>query len=118
MDAVITLVKETYTQDDYGVWKPTKSEKDVFCKVESVTRAEFFGGGRNGLNPEYRFTMFSGDYEGEAVCIYNGLPYSIYRTYHAKMDEIELYVQRKGGTNALTNEPEVTPNGEQEDQGN
>lgn len=121
MDTVIKLVRETYTQDDYGVWKPTSSEKEVFCKVESVTRAEFFGGGRNGLNPQYKITMFDGDYEGEPVVLFESLPYSVYRTFHSKMDEIELYVERKGGSNAVTittaTTTTVTTDGEEENQG-
>lgn len=74
----------------------------VFCQVESVTRAEFFEGGRNGLNPEFRMSMFSGDYNGERLLMYNGNTYSIYRTFIAKNDIIELYVERKGGTNGKT----------------
>lgn len=64
-----------------------------------MTRAEFFDAGRNGLNPEYQFTLFAGDYEGEPVVIYNGSPFSVYRTYHARTDVIELYCERRGGTN-------------------
>lgn len=96
---VITLLASTKTQNKYGVWEEKLTSRDVFCQVDSVTRAEFFEGGRNGLNPEYRFTMFFGDYEGEQTVIYNGLTYSVYRTYHGKTDNIELYVERKGGTN-------------------
>lgn len=96
---IITLIAETKTQDDFGVWVSTETEREVFCGVSSVTRAEFFDGGRNGLNPEYVFTMFFGDYDGETVLEYNGKRYGIYRTYHAKTDVIELYAERKGGTN-------------------
>ena len=96
---VITLLGSTRTQNAFGVWEETRTEKEVFCQVDSVTRAEFFEGGRNGLNPEFRFTMFFGDYSGERECIYQGKSYSVYRTYHARTDEIELYVERKGGTN-------------------
>lgn len=96
---VLTLIGKTKTQNDYGVWVETETSRDVFCDVSSVTRAEFFDGGRNGLNPEYVFTMFFGDYEGETVCEFNGKRYAIYRTYHAKTDVIELYAERKGGTN-------------------
>ena len=96
---VITLLTTTRTQDAYGVWTETATGRDVFCQVDSVTRAEFFEGGRNGLNPQYRFTMFCGDYNGETVVIYKDLPYSVYRTYLARTDTIELYVERKGGTN-------------------
>lgn len=109
---VVTLVSYTSAQDDFGVWKKTKSEKDVFCRVDSVTRAEFFEGGRNGLNPEYRITMFFDDYNGEEEVVYKGKAYGVYRTYHAKTDELELYVERKGGVK-VPEEPddaEVQPN--------
>lgn len=98
----ITLLTTTKEQDDYGVWVETITSKDVFAQVDSVTRAEFFEGGRAGLNPEFRMTMFSGDYDGQKMLIYNGNTYSIYRTYMAKNDTIELYVERKGGSNGKT----------------
>ena len=97
--SIVTLISETRTQDDYGVWRTTETETDVFCQVRSVSRAEFFDGGRNGLNPECAITMFAGDYNGERTVKYNGSRYAVYRTYHARTDIIELYVQREGGTN-------------------
>jgi len=100
---VITLVAVTREQNDFGVWEDRESTRDVFCQVDSVSRSEFFDGGRNGLNPEFRFTMFFGDYEGETIVIYKGKSYSVYRTYHARTDTIELYVERKGGTNGKAN---------------
>ena len=96
---VVTLVGYTQEQDEFGVWRPTPTERDVYCSVESVTRAEFFEGGRNGLNPEYKLTMFYADYNGEDTVVYNGIAYGVYRTFHAKTDELELYVERKGGVN-------------------
>lgn len=96
---VITLYSETVSYDSYGVAVKTTNARQVFCKVDSVTGSEFFEGGRNGLNPEYRMTMFYGDYNGERVVGYKGKKYSVYRTYLAKTDIIELYVERKGGTN-------------------
>ena len=74
--------------------------REVFCQVDSVTQTEFFEGGRNGLNPEYRFTMFAYDYQDERIVEYNGRLYAIYRTYQPRTDIIELYAERKGGTNA------------------
>lgn len=96
---VLTLITESKTQDSNGVWQTTTTERDVFCQVDSVTRDEFFEGGRNGLNPEYRFTMFYADYDGERTARYNGNTYGVYRVYHGRTDTIELYVERKGGTN-------------------
>lgn len=95
----IMLLSTTKAQDAYGVWVESPTSRMVFCQVDSVTRAEFFDGGRNGLNPEYRMTMFFGDYNGEKLLFYNGQTYSVYRTYQGKNDTIELYVERKGGTN-------------------
>ena len=123
---MITLLSADKAQDENGVWRDvvqylttdtgeniiteegkkilildgiTVRVKTVFCNVNSVSRNEFFEAGRNGLNPEFVFTMFFGDYEGEHTLIYNGLAYAVYRTYHGRNDTIELYVERKGGTN-------------------
>ena len=99
---VIYLLESIKEQDEYGVWRESVNSREVFCQVDSVTRSEFFEGGRNGLNPEYRMTLFFGDYCGETDIIYNGKAYSVYRTYKGRKDEIELYVERKGGTNGKT----------------
>ena len=97
---VIELIPVTYSKDANGIQRATEGEpREVMCQVDSVTRNEFFEGGRNGLNPEFRFTVFFGDYNGEREVIFKGNPYSVYRTYHARTDELELYVERKGGSN-------------------
>lgn len=96
---VINLISVTQTQDAYGVWRKAETSRKVFCSVDSVSSNEFFEGGRNGLNPEYRITMFAYDYHGEQTVEYKGKRYGVYRTYHAKTDILELYVERKGGVN-------------------
>ena len=96
---VITLINSTYEQDDNGIWQEHLTEREVFCQVQSVSRNEFFEGGRLGMRPEYKFTMFAYDYEEEPLVRYNGKSYSVYRTYYGRNDELELYVQREGGTN-------------------
>lgn len=100
---VINLIATTQTQDQYGVWVSTTTSRRVYCNVSSVTRSEFFEGGRNGLNPEFRMTLFFGDYNGERIVEYKGQTYGVYRTYQGKNDTIELYVERKGGTNGNQN---------------
>lgn len=94
---VIYLVGETYEQNDYGVMIPTTTKTQVFADVTSVTSTEWFEGGRNGLNPEYRMRIFAPEYNGEKIIEYNGIQYTIYRTYTARNDILELYVQRKMG---------------------
>lgn len=103
MDGVITLLSSQIIKDQYGVEKEILTPREVFCKINSVTRAEFFNGGRNGLNPEFRFDVFALDYEGEQSLLFNGQRYAIYRTYANGSDTIELYVERKGGTNGQSN---------------
>lgn len=97
--SVITLISVTRTQDEYGVWRDSETTTDVFCQVDSVTQSEFFEAGRNGLNPQYRFRMFYGDYNNQELVSYNGSRYSVYRTYLRRDDTLELYVERKGGSN-------------------
>ena len=104
---VIQLVSIEQTQNAYGVWEKTETTRQVFCKVSSVSQSEFFEAGRNGLNPEWRFVVFGADYGDEETVIYNNKRYGVYRTYRDG-DFIELYVERKGGTNRA-----VTSNGEE-----
>lgn len=100
MDDVLVLLTQDFEINKYGVQVPVITRKEVFCQVHSVTRAEVFEGGRNGLNPAFQFTIFAGEYSGEAVVEYQGRTFSIYRTYLVPgTDYIELYVERKGGTN-------------------
>lgn len=101
---IVFLLATTKTQNDYGVWEDQTTSREVFCQVDSVTRQEFFEGGRNGLNPAFRITMFFGDYNDETEIIYNDKPYRVYRTYISRDDTIELYVERKGGTNGKAKE--------------
>lgn len=95
----ISLIGLTRTQDEYGRWKETEISKVVFCQKESITQKEFFEGGRNGLNPAYKFIVFYADYDNEPIIEYNGERYAVYRTYLKRNDELELYCERKGGTN-------------------
>lgn len=105
--SVITLVSHTTARDQNGVIrKNQQTERTVFAQANSVSRAEFFAGGENGLRPEYRFSMLDAEYNGERTVVYNGVYYSVYRTYHARTDIIELYVQLKAGTREIT---PVTP---------
>jgi SPP1 family predicted phage head-tail adaptor len=106
--SVITLLSRQDVQDSRGIWHDVGKEvrRQVFCQVDSVSRAEFFSAGQIGLKPEYRFTMFFGDYNDEELLEYNGQVYAVYRTYHARKDEVELYVTRKEGIRNGTEDPD------------
>lgn len=93
---MITLLRETYSQDAYGVTTKTTNGRGVIANIDSVTGSEWFEGGRIGLNPQFRMRIHVSEYHGEEMCIYNGVLYSIYRTF-IKGDTVELYVEKKKG---------------------
>ena len=97
MTDVIQLIKQTVTTNTYGIEEMTETERTVFCEVNSVSQSEFFAAENTEINPEYRFTVFFGDYEGEMLLAFNDDRYSIYRTYRTG-DDLELYAERKVGT--------------------
>jgi len=94
---LVTLIAETYTTDAFNVQHASESSRQVFAHVDSVTQTEWFDGARQGLNPEYRFTMFRFDYADENIVEYKGTRYTVYRTYIGRNDSIELYVTRRQG---------------------
>lgn len=117
-DTTILLIKpESRERDEYGVWR-TKAEesREVFARVNSVGRSEFFAGGQTGMRPELRITLNAIEYEGEGKCEVDGVRYAIYRTYRvadnaffrternaANADDLELYVQREVGVHGTQN---------------
>lgn len=95
----IQLIKVMREKDAHGVERSAaETARAVFANVKSASAKEFFEGGRNGLNPQYVFTMFLYDYDNETIVEYDGVRYGVYRTYE-KGDMIELHAERKGGTN-------------------
>lgn len=99
MDDVITLVAETYTVDAIGQRVATETTRDVFAHVRSVSRAEWFNGGVNGLQPSLQADTPIINYAGEKIAIFHGVRYSIYRTYRREADDIiELYLEEKVGS--------------------
>ena len=96
MSDVVTLITQVVTTDAYGNEVKTETERTVFCEVDSITQSEFYAAADTELNPEYRFTVFFADYEGESVLKYHGNRYAVYRTYRTG-DDLELYVERKIG---------------------
>lgn len=96
MSDELILISKSFTRDEYGIEAGCTSLRPVLCEVNSISQSEWFEGGRNNLNPAYRFDVFFGDYEGEMTCIYKGVKYGIYRTFR-NGDTMELYAEYKQG---------------------
>lgn len=109
MDDVITLIGEAVTSyDRYGNEIRTRSEREVMCQIFGVTRNEFYQAAVADMHPEITAKLSDyADYEGEQLARYNGVLYSIIRTYRdsgsyhhgGRLDPnaIELILERKIG---------------------
>ena len=99
-DNIVKLIALTYSTDSIGQHVPVESAgRTVFCDVGSISRAEWFDAGQNGLKPELKIVVNQLDYQGETIVEYAHKRYSVYRTYMVNTnDTIELYLEEKAGT--------------------
>lgn len=97
MDVIAYLIGYTVTLNDYKQEVKTETRSPIFAIKESISRAEFYNGGKAGLQPEFRLTTAIIDYNGELEVELDGVRYGIYRTYNVSQDYIELYCEKKGG---------------------
>lgn len=94
----IYLISEDYEQNDIGVMVPVITRTKIFARITSVSGQEWFEGGRNGLNPEFRAEIYPFEYHGEEILEKDGRMYSIYRTFQSSEKTLELYCQKRKGT--------------------
>lgn len=80
-DDVIYLVRENpVAHGVFGNHEETRYQ--CYCRVNSVTRNEYYRALQNGLEPMYVFEMSEyADYNGEKIVIYNGKRYRVIRSY-------------------------------------
>ena len=91
MNDILTLVARTL--DDYGN-TTSETRQDVFCRLDSIDRSEFYQAQATDLRPELKFVLSDYyDYGGEYLCIYNSDWYRVIRTYR-KGQELEIVVQK------------------------
>lgn len=105
---VIYLIGQTITRGTLGQAISTETVKPVYCDIDSINSSEWFQGNQQGMNPAYRVRMFKWDYSGETIVniggtlvngsLSGGDRFSVYRTYEARDDELELYLERQVGT--------------------
>ena len=105
----ITLIAYDETQDEIGNWVKTPVETPAFCSVSSITRAEFFDAGRNGMKPDCVATMRKCDYDGQTEVRLNGKRLHVYRTYlqiaraqhqaSSNPDMVELHLEETANGN-------------------
>ena len=89
---VLTLISENPAA--HGVFESvSETPRQVYCSVRSVGMTEAYTALSNGLKPQFVFTLTDySDYQGEKICVYNGVRYRIIRTYRNNQG-IELTVE-------------------------
>lgn len=97
----ITLIKQTYSQNDIGEYVASETATTIFCSLKSVNQTEWFDGARKGMSPEYQVIINRNEYDGQTICSLNGIRYSIYRTYATKGENLELYLEKQVGTERI-----------------
>lgn len=104
IDDIIELERITYTTDEAGNQVPQRETRTVYCRVQSVTRSEFYSAAQNEMHPEYVFVLSNyRDYLGEKEVFYTDWTgtrrnYVVLRAFRpAGSDEIELTVEERTG---------------------
>lgn len=105
---LITVVTE---KDDLNqVVEKTRTDATVLAEINSVSQTEFFSGGRIGLTPSLKATIYDFEYGGQTIVKYDGKLYSVYRVYYVNgTDRVELYLEEKGGTKDEPSSNDSTP---------
>ena len=96
-DISFKLVNESTTKDSTGQMVATKTETECLGFEHSVYQNEFFSAEQAGIRSEGVILMNRVEYGGQKLLSINGQEFSIYRTYEADADWIELYYGRRVG---------------------
>lgn len=81
--------------DDWGNPVENTEEWIVFAERMSVTSAEFYRASNQGLKPNFVFEIYEDEFRDADLVIYEGIEYSIIRTYQRTLDKLELICERK-----------------------
>lgn len=93
----LTLIAKTYTKDALNQFVPQETRKDIFGTEYSISGVEWFNAGRNGIKAQRKVVVFAPEYNGETIVELEGERYAVYRTYLAKNEQMELYLEEKAG---------------------
>ena len=93
----IKLIKQTFTTDDIGQLIASESSNTLIAEVKNASQSEYMQGRQDGISPAFVFHVSIFGYDDETILEYKGERFSIYRTYQADENYIELYAEREVG---------------------
>lgn len=93
-DEIILIVEdadgERVNDNGFENEKRDVRRKTVFCNKKSVGFNEFFKAQQADMTVSLKCDVKKADYEGEIIAEYEGVRYSVLKTYEINDDEIEL----------------------------
>ena len=95
--AILTLIGVTHKKDELNQYITEERRRDVFCTVHSISGAEWFDAGRSGVKAQLKVKVFAPEYDGETIVELAGKRLAVYRSYLAKNEQMELYLEEKAG---------------------
>lgn len=94
MNEILTLISRTTARDEHGDPVITEDFRVVLCGVRSIGQKEFYQANATDFHPELKLVLADYlDYQDERLVEYNGIRYSVIRTYRSGQ-ELELVVER------------------------
>lgn len=93
LNDICTLIKKEYVQEELKEVTKT-TEKQVFCKVKSVTQNEFNKARTNGFKAEKTIIVAKEEYKEQQEVRINYMNYKVYRTYIIDENFTQLYLER------------------------
>ena len=88
----LILISERYDSDINEMI--VEDKKEVYCKVKSISRNEFYKASTGGFKPSLVFIIHSFEYENEEKVEFEGSTYNVIRTYMLNTEEIELTCEK------------------------
>ena len=111
MRMLISCELITFTPDAHGVWEPaTETKRTVKAQEMSLTQAEVYQAGGEGLSPEAKLLIpYDRDYKGERALEYRGERWAVLRADPYKYwNGVLLSIRRVKG-NSSTWAPPAEP---------
>lgn len=97
-DYEVSLISQTYVEDEIGNQIPNETETVVLCSLKSVSRSEFYNAAATGLKPAMVFVIHGYEYNGEQLVKFEGEKYNVIRTYKVNFEDLELTCERVVGS--------------------
>ncbi|CDV96355.1 gp16_SPP1: putative phage head-tail adaptor [Desulfitobacterium hafniense] len=93
-DYEVTLISQSYGEDEIGNQIPIEVETDILCGKKSVVRTEFYKAAAEGLRPEIALVIHPYEYSGQKKVRFEDAEYKVIRAYEVNMEEMELTCEK------------------------